>query len=219
MTTISLNIASDINADWIKFTPGGKEEKEEAEKRLPLWQSVFESAKEKYGEKLAESIAFAMIRKSYKDEDGKYWAAREVVEKSPVDGKNHIQREASFISKDASRQIVYGIVYEPNSIDTQKDWASEEEIEKACHNFLKRYRKMGIRHNGKTCDTIVPVESYIAPEDFMLGEQAVKKGSWVLAAHVEDAEVWKEVQEGKLTGFSLLGKGKRKRGSRPKEGV
>ncbi|MCK9597584.1 MAG: ChaB family protein [Sphaerochaeta sp.] len=72
-------IADDLNSDWIKFTPGGKEEKEEAEKRLPLWRSVFDSAKEKYGEKLAESIAFAMIRKSYKDEDGKYWVAREII--------------------------------------------------------------------------------------------------------------------------------------------
>ena len=130
---------------------------------------------------------------------------------------NSMSREAAFIQKDAKRQIVYGVVYEPNIVDIQKDWASAEEIEQACHKFMKAYRKMGIRHDGAVRDTIAPVESYIAPCDFQLGEQPVKKGSWVLAAHVESADTWKDVEDGRLTGFSLFGKAKRKRGSLPFE--
>jgi cation transport regulator ChaB len=154
-----------------------------------------------------------MYRQEYRDIQG--WLAGRASKSADL------SREAVFVHKDARRQIVYGVVYEPLAVDTQLDWASADEIEKAEHGFMKAYRKMGVRHTGTTLDSIVPVESYIAPCDFWFEgtpqdeEHRVKKGSWVLAAHIADSEAWQDVESGKLTGFSLFGKARRKRGSKP----
>jgi hypothetical protein len=33
----------------------------------------------------------------------------------------------------------------------------------------------------------------------------VKKGTWLLAVHVDDDELWKQVRDGSLAGFSIGG--------------
>ena len=44
------------------------------------------------------------------------------------------------------KQIVYGIIYEPDIIDNQFDFASAEEIEKTAHLFLEEYNQIGLIH-------------------------------------------------------------------------
>jgi len=112
--------------------------------------------------------------------------------------------DVPFCKADKEEQIVYGIVYEPDTEDSQGDEASAAEIEKAAHAFLANSRVMKVMHKGKPAKIEV-VESYIAPEDFELGEQEIKKGSWVVAAHVSDKKIWKAIKDGTLTGFSMAG--------------
>ena len=113
--------------------------------------------------------------------------------------------DVPFAKADKARQIVYGIVYEPDVADAQNDEANAEEIEKAAHDFLANSRIIKLMHKGRKVSAEV-IESYIAPDDLTIGEQSIKKGSWVIATHVSDAKIWKAIVDGELTGFSMAGK-------------
>jgi hypothetical protein len=52
------------------------------------------------------------------------------------------------------------------------------------------------------------VESYIAPADFELNGEQVKKGTWLMGV-ILSPEKFEEVQKGALTGFSMGGSGNR----------
>ena len=109
-----------------------------------------------------------------------------------------------FFEKQDPKKLIYGVVYTPNEIDTQGDYATEDEIEKAAHQFLKDARNIDKQHDFVTGAGEV-VESYISPIDFTLGEQEVKKGAWVLVTKATD-EIWEEVIKGDITGYSMAGK-------------
>lgn len=113
---------------------------------------------------------------------------------------------STILKLDDSKRLVYGVVLEPNSIDAQEDSITEEEIEKACHYFMKS-RVIGDRHK-KTAQAEL-VESYLAPVDFTSNNQEVKKGSWIIAVKIHSDSLWKAVREGKYTGFSVGGYGTR----------
>jgi hypothetical protein len=123
--------------------------------------------------------------------------------------------EIPLAKSSISKGLVYGIVYEPDKHDTQGDWTSAEEIEKAAHNFLPLALAKGnagwtdINHKDAVQDVEV-VESYIAQSDFTFPtNESVKKGSWVLVARVNNPELRKSIEDGEITGYSLEGMGRR----------
>lgn len=109
--------------------------------------------------------------------------------------------DVKFAATDDSKHLVFGIVMEPDEVDTQGDITSADEIEKAAHRFMERSRVMGEGH--KKAAKAMPVESYIAPQDFELGGQTVKAGSWVMASKVFDDDLWEAIKAGDFTGFSI----------------
>jgi uracil-DNA glycosylase family 4 len=121
------------------------------------------------------------------------------IEKSRERG---VQLNAHIFKSDSERQIVYGEVMVPEEYDSDMNWTSPEEIELAAHMYLKSSRVVGHEHIQKM-DGAHVVESYIAPVDFELEGQTVKKGTWIMAVHVEDAERWEMVKSGDYTGFSI----------------
>ncbi len=136
----------------------------------------------------------------------------EPAQKSEDDRLEPIAKDeyATIAKADAAQQKVWSVVLEPWKVDSQGDWITPAEIEKAAHNWLENYGKHGLSHKGAPNPQIRPVESYIAPADFMLGEQPVTKGSWVVGTHILDADIWQRVEKGELNGFSIQGFGKRK---------
>lgn len=113
-----------------------------------------------------------------------------------------------ILKRDDERQLVYGIVSEPDTVDSQGDVISAAEIEKAAHRFMAEYRaqrsKPRLMHQADVGDDAVQfVESYVAPVDFTMGDQPVLKGSWVLVSHVADDDLWGMVKKGELTGYSI----------------
>lgn len=99
--------------------------------------------------------------------------------------------------------IIYGVVAEPESVDTQGHVISEEEIEKAAHKFIEHFRKIDEMHDfvegaGKL------VESFIAPVDMVVNNESIKKGSWVIATKATD-EICQKIVDGTYTGYSLAG--------------
>jgi len=112
------------------------------------------------------------------------------------------------------RRLIYGVVYEPFTVDAQGDWATPETIEEAAHKFLIDSRKMKVMHRLNT-DKVLPVESYIAPQDFRLGQTLIRKGSWVLVSKILDEAIWEDVENGKLQGYSLGGRSSVQNGEAP----
>lgn len=116
--------------------------------------------------------------------------------------------EFPITKSDEDQRLVYGIVLEPEVVDAQKDVIGEEGIETTAHRFLARYNRgseTGLMHKMFGDIGIDVVESYIAPMTFVMGGEVVRKGSWVLVAKVWDDQVWRDIKEGRLTGFSVAG--------------
>ncbi|MCG8395619.1 XkdF-like putative serine protease domain-containing protein [Bacillus atrophaeus] len=106
-------------------------------------------------------------------------------------------------SEQDEQKLVYGIVYEPDVPDAHGDFMTVEEIEKAAHGFLAEAREIDINHSFEG-GTGVVVESYVAPDDFMIGSKQITKGSWVLVTRASD-EVWEQIKAGIITGYSMAG--------------
>lgn len=130
---------------------------------------------------------------------------------------------ARIAKSDGMRQIAYGVVLEPctaeTTRDTQGDWYTAEDIEKAAHGFLERVAKgeggADLMHADDGEGPIVgyPVESFIAPVDFVWGSgdavEVVKAGSWVMGVHYPDPGIWDAICKGELGAFSVWGQGTR----------
>lgn len=127
------------------------------------------------------------------------------------------QKKLKVAKSDQKKQLIYGVVLEPNSLDSQSDFMMPNQVEQAAHTYMKKvvrgkasvtklqHRAQGFFH-GKA--SVVPVQSFIAPVDFSYdGLEMVKKGTWVMCLHVEDQVVWEDVMNGKYTGLSIGGTG------------
>jgi hypothetical protein len=116
---------------------------------------------------------------------------------------NSVESVSNIRKMDDEHRLVYCVVLEPDTVDLQEDVVSVETIEKACHTFLVRSRVVGDQHLTKADADVV--ESYIAPVDFEMEGQLVRKGSWIMAVKVHDEVLWKSVKSGEYSGFSIGG--------------
>ncbi len=108
-----------------------------------------------------------------------------------------------ILNTSAPQGLFYGVVYSPGEVDTQGDFTSADEIEKAAHDFLPN-AVMNIHHSQDLQDVQV-VESYIAPVDFNIDGQTIRKGSWVLVTRVLNEALKDAILKGEITGYSLEG--------------
>jgi len=114
-------------------------------------------------------------------------------------------RFVTFQKSDKAKQLVWGTVYSPDTLDSQGDFMTRENIEKMAYDFMRKglTKSIDTEHNlevnGASC-----VESFIARDndpDFI-------PGSWVMAMHLPDA-LWAKVDAGEINGFSMYGSGAR----------
>jgi uracil-DNA glycosylase family 4 len=116
-----------------------------------------------------------------------------------------IMRAAVAKAENEELRLVTGVVMEPNEFDTHGDITSIDEVQQAAYGYLYNSQVLGEQHSKVAPTNVKIVESYIAPADFEIEGQNVKKGSWVITAHVLDDEMWEAVKSGKYTGFSIGG--------------
>lgn len=129
-----------------------------------------------------------------------------------VTKSNQIILNKSFpiIKKDEDRQIVYGVVYEPfdgSNLDAHGDYATEIEIEKAAHQFLESFNEISLMHEKRINQDAKTSESFIAPCDYTMGTERIKKGSWVMATHIINKDLWQAVLKGDIDAYSIEGVG------------
>ena len=65
-----------------------------------------------------------------------------------------------------------------------------------------------LQHDFEALKNADVVESWVAKADFKIGEETVKKGTWLMTVEVTDDDIWDAVQKGEITGFSMGGVGK-----------
>lgn len=124
------------------------------------------------------------------------------------------QGSASFasygriVNADAESHYITGIVYEPLTEDAHGNYMTEQEITKAAYWFAKNGNQVDVQHSFEPLPDAAVVESYVAPCDMTVGEQAIKKGTWMMTVEVNDPDIFEAVQKGEITGFSMGGVGK-----------
>lgn len=129
-----------------------------------------------------------------------------------VDGDSNQEETGHFVNVSVSKSLnqelkqATFVVLEPHSSDDEfdlhEDTNSEDEVRKACHNFNTFCNKANLLHLVET-ETFAFVESYIAPTDFILGEEFVKKGTWLATIQVYDDVVWDLIKSGEFNGLSI----------------
>lgn len=123
------------------------------------------------------------------------------------DGKLNIAHVGRIIKRDDKNHYLTGIVYEPMVGDAHDNYMTEEEIEKAAHWFIKHGNNVDRQHDFEPLENVNVVESYLAPVDMEINGESVKKGTWLMTVEVVDKDIWKAVENGKITGFSMAGTG------------
>lgn len=130
---------------------------------------------------------------------------KEIIFKSAKKSTPNLTKQFKIIKTDDEKRLVYGTVYEPDTVDSQGDTASAEVIEKAAHNFLFLLKNKNVdsQHDFVADDGAV-VESFILrAADPMFPD--TKIGSWVVAIKVANDETWSLVKSGEIAGLSLAG--------------
>lgn len=129
-----------------------------------------------------------------------------VIYKSAEQDNTKQLRVFEIIQKDDEKKLVYGIVYSPDVEDTQGDFATAAEIEKAAHTFMQTLdstAKVDTGHNLQIAKGVNIVQSYIVNKgDEMYPDNP---GAWAIVVKVDNDEVWSQVKDGSLTGFSMYG--------------
>lgn len=128
--------------------------------------------------------------------------------------KIKLKKAVRIVKVDAAQRLLYSVGYEPDVADAHEDGMTPAEVMKTAHSFMMNYAQgqaeTGVDHRKSVGRAQLPiVESFIAPMDYTLGDQLVRKGTWVAVAKVLDDQLWKDVLARKYTGWSFEGYGRR----------
>lgn len=102
------------------------------------------------------------------------------------------------------RQVLFVAMQE--GVDATGDYTSLDEIRKAKESFNKQLaaqRKLANLWHIYPTDVFTPIESYIAPADMVIGDKAVKKGTWLVQLQINDDQTWELVKSGEINGISI----------------
>jgi len=118
-------------------------------------------------------------------------------------------KDIEIKKSDDEKGIVYGIVYSPDEVDTQGDFAKAEDIEKAAYDFMKQKRVDNIdkNHSFKKEKAFV-CESWIVKSGDPLFKDE-KEGSWAVGIKIEDEELKKAIKKGEIKALSMAGVAKK----------
>ncbi len=132
---------------------------------------------------------------------------RQFLLKKEQSGKATFTTYGRIVKTDVENHYVTGIVYEPMEEDSHGNFMTEEEITKAAYWFAKNGDKVDLQHSFEPLDGATVVENWIAKADFEIDGEAIQKGTWLMTVEVTDESVWKGIEKGDITGFSMGGLG------------
>ncbi|MGP0577406.1 XkdF-like putative serine protease domain-containing protein [Paenibacillus peoriae] len=120
--------------------------------------------------------------------------------------KPNFEKQVRLITKaDDPKQLVYGVVYEPDAEDTHGDIMTADEIEKAVHGFMSNLAiaKGAVMDTQHDFDPGVGdvVECYVAPVDFEMGEEVTGYSMAGTAETIEKQQKPAAKSNDEVTGF------------------
>lgn len=96
-------------------------------------------------------------------------------------------------------QVAFAEVLVPGVPNVYGDLWTEDAIREAAYIFMRDGFGVDINHaNIDLSQTLYPVETFIV----RAGDPDFIKGSWVVALKIDDANVWQQVLDNELNGFS-----------------
>lgn len=119
----------------------------------------------------------------------------------------NFQSFGRILKTDDNSHFVTGVVYEPMAEDTDGNYMTAEEIEKAAHWFMKNDGDVDIQHCFEKAEGVDIVESFVAKNDMEIEGQKIAKGTWLMTMEVSNDAVWDAIIKGDITGFSMGGVG------------
>lgn len=122
-------------------------------------------------------------------------------------GKANFSAFGKIVKTDSENHYVTGVVYEPLTEDSQGDFMTEDEIQKAAVWFAKNGRGVDLQHNFEKFENAAVVESMVTKSDCEIGREKIRKGTWLMTVEIADPDVWSAVEKGEITGFSMGGRG------------
>jgi len=111
-----------------------------------------------------------------------------------------------FEKSDEEQGVVYGIVYAPDEVDSQGDYANSEEIKKAAYNFMKRADLsycVDVNHNFDIANAYICESWIVKSKDEFFDEV----GAWAVGIKIEDENLRNLIKSGQLSGLSMYGSG------------
>lgn len=116
--------------------------------------------------------------------------------------KEHVDEEEEF--------TIFGEVLIPEEIDAHEEIYSEKDVKNAAHYFMENFGNVGFMHKFFINGDVKILETFLAPTDLnfksMLNKKRkVKKGTWLMRMRVLNNELWKNIKNGNLSGFSIGG--------------
>ena len=135
--------------------------------------------------------------------------------RNPANGMPLVLKDANakpfrVLKTDDERRMVYGIVYAPDRVDSQGDFADRFEIERAAHQFLKAQRtaQVDANHAFEVLPGAYVAESWITRGDDGVFSDGLSN-AWAVGIKIEDEALWSAVKAGEWTGLSLAGAAER----------
>lgn len=116
-----------------------------------------------------------------------------------------------IVFKDDVQKIVFAAVLVPGEPDYDFDKGekilTKEEIERVAHKWMEDYGNIDYMHGLN--NVAVPIETYLLPVEWEVEAYGKKMllpvGAWIMGAKIKKEEVWKKIDNGELTGFSIMG--------------
>lgn len=132
---------------------------------------------------------------------------RQFLLKKEAGGRAAFTAYGRIVKTDHENHYVTGIVYEPMTEDSHGDYMEEAEIIKAAYYFAKNGDQVDLQHSFEPLKGAAVVENWVAKADFKIGDEEIRKGTWLMTVEVTDTDVWDRIEKGEITGFSMGGVG------------
>jgi hypothetical protein len=110
---------------------------------------------------------------------------------------------------DEENRRFYSIVYAPDDVDTQDEFTTSPEIQKAAYDFMKNLKLLNVdRSHNQEAEAAFVAESWLIKENDPIFPED-PPGSWAVGIVVEDETLWKDVKSGEINALSMGGTGER----------
>lgn len=121
------------------------------------------------------------------------------------ESESNIETYIEIQKSDEEQQMVYGIVYSPDEVDSQGDYTDIEVIKQMSYDFMKNknVENIDVDHTFKNEDAFVAESWLIKSPDSLFPNE--KEGSWAVGIKVNNPEIWNKIKNKEINGLSMAG--------------